>query len=313
MVGVLVTGGTGYLGQFLVHKFTALAEIDSIDKVAYTFSSSDLLPVDSPKVKGFKVDQRSGEGLQQALDFFDDGQLTAVINCAAISQPVACERDMQSARKLNVPSQLVSAMKEYKSKWKRAPLLIHISSDQVYEGTKAFWKEDDPCDPVNGYGWTKLEAEQFIRKEWPQYVILRSSIIFGPLPPFRSVGRTLFLQFIDQNLKEQKSTMFFQDEYRCPIYVQDFVTLIQSIVFQKGPIGLYNFGGPDRLSRVDMARLVAEYRGYKMDTIVPMKAASIDRGVRSPADISMDLTRLKTYQQFLPTGFREALRQIFPN
>ena len=34
---------------------------------------------------------------------------------------------------------------------------------QVYDGGKAFWKESDPCKPVNAYGVTKLEAEEAIK------------------------------------------------------------------------------------------------------------------------------------------------------
>ena len=35
------------------------------------------------------------------------------------------------------------------------------------------------------------------------------------------VPRTLFLQFIDRALCEGNPTTFFEDEYRCPVYVDD--------------------------------------------------------------------------------------------
>ena len=47
-----------------------------------------------------------------------------------------------------------------------------VPNPQVYDGGKAFWKESDPCDPVNTYGLTKLEAERAIQ------VCLRSPV--GP-------------------------------------------------------------------------------------------------------------------------------------
>jgi dTDP-4-dehydrorhamnose reductase len=34
---------------------------------------------------------------------------------------------------------------------------------QVYDGSKANWRETDKCHPVNAYGRTKLEAEQLIQ------------------------------------------------------------------------------------------------------------------------------------------------------
>ena len=79
---------------------------------------------------------------------------------------------------------------------KHTPLLIHISTDQVYSGEQAFSTEAATPDPVNVYGETKLEAEHTILSALPERaVILRSSIIYGPLPP-HPVPRTLFVQFI---------------------------------------------------------------------------------------------------------------------
>ena len=34
---------------------------------------------------------------------------------------------------------------------------------QVFDGRQAHWTESDPCQPINVYGATKLEAEQLIQ------------------------------------------------------------------------------------------------------------------------------------------------------
>ena len=49
-----------------------------------------------------------------------------------------------------------------------------------------------------------------------------------------------------------KSATFFSDEFRCPIYVQDIVQILQLIVERSSeglPNKLYNLGGEERLSR----------------------------------------------------------------
>ena len=58
-----------------------------------------------------------------------------------------------------------------------------------------------------------------MQDRWPEHVILRSSIIYGPQCA-APVSRTLFLQFIESSLAAGKPTSFFGDEYRCPVYVK---------------------------------------------------------------------------------------------
>lgn len=56
---------------------------------------------------------------------------------------------------------------------------------------------------------------------------------------------------------------------------------------------VYNMGGPQRMSRVDMAEAVTDARGYDRAAILRAPAASVDRGVASPADISMNTALLQ--------------------
>jgi hypothetical protein len=52
-------------------------------------------------------------------------------------------------------------------------------------------------------------------------------------------------------------------------------------------------GGPERLSRVDIAHKVAEAWGFDPKYIIPAPSASVQRNVASPPDISMDISRIQ--------------------
>lgn len=88
----MVAGGSGYLGQFLITGLAAQGW-----RVGFTHNST-AQPSFQGDVRGFWVDLATGEGLEECFQAL--GPLEAVLNCAAISQPVACERDPERTRRV---------------------------------------------------------------------------------------------------------------------------------------------------------------------------------------------------------------------
>ena len=65
--------------------------------------------------------------------------------------------------------------------------------------------------------------------------------------------------FIVKSLNGTEPVTFFEDEYRCPICVYDIVAHVRALAAAAGHHSAprtFNMGGPDRTSRVDMARRV---------------------------------------------------------
>ncbi|WCJ23169.1 NAD(P)-binding Rossmann-fold superfamily protein [Euphorbia peplus] len=297
---VVVIGGTGYLGQ---HILQGLSGYD----VAFTYHSHPHPHFFPNSSIAFHLDLLSGHGFHLISQQF--GQPDVVVNCAAMSVPRACENDPHTAMSINVPSSLVQWMLTFKP---TPPLLIHLSTDQVYQGLKSFYKEEDETLPVNVYGKSKVTAEQLISQTCPNYAILRSSIIFGP-QTISPVAKSLPIQWIDSVLSQGEQVEFFHDEFRCPVYVNDVVAVILALIHRwisecKQMKLVLNVGGPDRLSRVQMAEVVADVRGYNRALIKPVSASTVDRGVLSPADISMDISKLIQTVNVLPTSFKDGVK-----
>ncbi|RVW27906.1 hypothetical protein CK203_084955 [Vitis vinifera] len=181
-----------------------------------------------------------------------------------------------------------------------------MADHPVYEGVKSFYKEEDETVPVNVYGKSKVAAEQFISTNFSNYAILRSSIIIGP-QAISPVPKSLPIQWIDGVLSRGDKMDFFYDEFRCPVYVKDVVAIILALT--TGWIA-------DRVSRAQIAETVADVRGY--DTLINQTSkrpawllsqswafnCQVDRGVKSPVDISMDITELIQTLHISPTSLR---------
>ncbi|ONK64057.1 uncharacterized protein A4U43_C07F21650 [Asparagus officinalis] len=255
----------------------------------------------------FAVDLSSGEGFDAVSAAF--GQPDVIVNCAAISVPRECEVNPEAAMAINLPTSLVNWLLSFGNE---RSLLIHLSTDQVYEGTKSFYKEEDETNPVNTYGKSKVAAEQFISEKYSNFALLRSSIIYGP-QTISPVAKSLPVQWIDSVLARGDEVEFYHDEYRCPVYVKDVVDVILALI-KKGISDdnqmklLLNVGGPDRLSRAQIAETVADVRGYSRLPIKAVSASSVNRGVVSPADISMDISRLIQVLGITPISFKDGVR-----
>lgn len=304
---VLVVGGTGYLGQHLLQGFSEI-QGHPFD-LAFTHHSTPPQPLVHaiPHSLAFHVNLQSGEGFEAISRSF--GQPHVVVNCAAISVPRSCEMDPAAAMSINVPSSLVKWLLSFEES---NTLLIHLSTDQVYEGVKSFYKEEDETVPVNVYGKSKVAAEQFIFTNFSNYAILRSSIIIGP-QAISPVLKSLPIQWIDGVLSRGDKMDFFYDEFRCPVYVKDVVAIILALTTGWIAEGkqmklILNAGGPDRVSRAQIAETVADVRGYDTSLIKPVSASSVDRGVKSPVDISMDITELIQTLHISPTSFRAGVQ-----
>lgn len=110
---------------------------------------------------------------------------------------------------------------------------------------------------------------------------------------------------MDSVLQKGDTVDFFHDEYRCPIYVTDLVSIILRLIDRWVLSGIFfllsyhssvkkkvtcccclpsddkqmrivlNAGGPDRLSRVQMAEVVAQVRGHDLSLIKHVSASSV--------------------------------------
>ena len=142
-----------------------------------------------------------------------------VINAAAYTDVDGCEDNVDHAFKVNgeALSHISSACHEV------GAVLVHFSTDYVFDGTKKEFIESDPVGPINVYGHSKLLGEQNIIENMDDYRIIRTSWLFG------KHGRN----FVDTMLRlsgEMDEVMVVNDQFGKPTYAADLAQKTVEII-----------------------------------------------------------------------------------
>ncbi|MGH1487517.1 MAG: dTDP-4-dehydrorhamnose reductase [Cellvibrionaceae bacterium] len=135
--------------------------------------------------------------------------------------------------------------------------LLHISTDYVFDGTATSpYQENDSVKPLGIYGETKLAGEKAIQDRMDQYIILRTSWVFGEQG--NNFVKTMLRLGAD---RDQLSVV--EDQVGRPSYVGDIVTAIESFVTayendQTLPWGIYHCSSEGETSWYDFAKAIFE-------------------------------------------------------
>lgn len=99
-----------------------------------------------------------------------------IVNAAAYTAVDQAEGDEAAARAVNAEAPVVMAEEAKRI----GAALIHYSTDYVFDGLKSSpYTEDDPPNPINVYGKTKLAGEQGIENVAGLYLIVRTAWVYG--------------------------------------------------------------------------------------------------------------------------------------
>lgn len=271
---IICTGATGLVGYNFVR-----AAADAGHKVIAVCGSKTLPEIQG--VESLSMDLTDEAKLQRLLlDVFPQ----AVVNCAAISSPVDVDANPTLAAKMNseLPERLALLSHHVNARF------VHLSTDMVFDGTSAPYKNTDIPNPTTLYGQTKLLAEKRVLKiAAPTSVVLRLSHVSGNS---LTTKRSLHEKLLRTWASGQKSKLR-TDEIKCPLSASRLATLICEIIERENLSGIYHYAGLESISRYDMGRRIAEKFGLSAEEFI--EPITGEHKVDLTMDVSALLSRVK--------------------
>lgn len=270
MKKLLITGASGFLGWNLCQLaaknwqvygtyYSHAVEIDGIDL-------SKINLTDYPAFK----------------QYFQEVKPDAVIHTAAASMPNFCQTHPQESHQINVTA---SANIAGFCADANIPC-VFTSTDLVFNGLNAPYKETDPVSPVSIYGEQKVMAENEMLSRYPQTAVCRMPLMFGE----GGLVAQSFVQPMLEKLQAGEELSLFIDEFRTPVSGQ---TAAAGLLFAiaNNVQGTIHLGGKERISRYDFFRLLIEALDIKSAKIKPCLQKDVQMSAPRPPDVSLDSSK----------------------
>ena len=283
---ILVTGVNGQVGYELARALQGLGNVVTADRSRLDLSNHD-----------------------QIRAVVRDVRPALIVNPAAYTAVDKAEEERELAMRINgeAPGVLAEEAK------KLGAALIHYSTDYVFDGTKeGEYVEDDPTDPQNVYGRSKLAGEQAIAASGVDHLILRTSWVYG------TRGRNFLLTML-RLAAERKELKIVADQYGAPTWCNTIATLSAHVVAQsfaaedsaqwwRERSGIYHLCAGDATSWYGFASAIFELAGLpNPPTTLPIPAADYPTPARRPVNSRMSNEKLARVFGLAAPHWRDAL------
>jgi len=283
---ILVTGASGLLGSKLVDILSKEYEVVPTHNV-------QALHPDSMRMDIVEREEVFGVLHTACPD--------VVAHTAAETNVDKCETEREWAWRLNAAGtrNIAEACTEIGAK------LIYVSTDYVFDGAKGLYREEDEANPANYYGLTKLKGEQFVRELCKEFIIARTSVLFG-----WHHEKLNFATWVIDSLRNRKKIEVVEDHYNSPTLADNLAEMILDLV-KEDAAGVYHTAGSERISRYEFALKIAEAFHFDRTLIRPVKMKDIKIWIaRRPVDSSLCVDKVLRETRVLPLNLNKALERI---
>jgi dTDP-4-dehydrorhamnose reductase len=287
---ILITGGNGFLGQYLNIELSKEHEILTL----YHSNTGNCR-----KFYSEEADINDYQKIERIIKIFSP---EVIIHTAAVSTPLLAD-SMHSkvVYQTNVVStkNIAELSEKYKAK------LIFTSTDLVYAGYRgSMLTEDAKIIPVSLYAETKIMGEEKIKETSSDFLILRMALMYG----FGLNQSRSHFDFMFDNLNNNKPFKLFFDQYRTPLSVLEAARIINKLCKLSVKNIVINVGGKERLSRLNLGEKLCSIAGLNEKLIIKTSMKEMNN-LPQVEDVSMNTDKLQSLGIVL-TNTDDNIREI---
>ncbi len=251
MKQVLVTGANGQLGN-------------SIKRISPNFRGLKFVFTD--------VADLDITNSEEVNTFFKSNALDYCINCAAYTAVDKAEEEVDKAFLINATAvkNLAEACQ------KTGTVLIHISTDFVFDGTKSTpYTEEDTPNPLSVYGKSKLKGEEYVQEICESHFIVRTSWLYS------EYGNN-FVKTMLRLAETRKQISVVNDQIGSPTYAGDLAEFSLKVISSGSTAyGLYHYSNFGAISWYDFAVEIFIQFGKDID-VQPIKTKDYPTAAKRP-------------------------------
>lgn len=233
---ILVLGGSGLVGSYFTQKYGQEFEI-----ISPLVEEVDILNKDAFRKKAEEVSP------------------DVIINFAAFTNVEEAEKQKGDKEGLCYLINALGAKNVAEVCSDLDKKLIHISTEYVFDGTKAEspYTEEDKPNPINWYGATKHFGEEFVMESLPGSTIIRISM---PFRGFYEEKKDVARFFLSQ-LETGKRLQVVEDQRITPTIVSDIADALKTVVVSEAT-GLFHVSSTDSVTPLKFAKTIADTFGF---------------------------------------------------
>lgn len=233
----------------------------------------------------------------------------ALINAAAYTQVDRVESERELAMRINADA--VGELAVW-CKMQEIPL-VHYSTDYVFDGNGTRARvEEDPTNPLNYYGASKLVGEQLLAASGADYLLFRTSWVYDAWG--KNFPNTMLRLF-----SERESISVVADQIGAPTYAPHLAraslqALEAALAAPKFPTGIYHLCAKGECSWHGFAQAIftlasAADSGIKCKLIQPITTAEYPTPAKRPLNSRLDCSKAKNMLSVALPDWQQGLQE----